>query len=107
LRIDVSEPILKEAFGVLRDKFGWDGYRIHDTREKLMSIANRVEPTAVVNVISYDPPDNRILECAAAAKSDFIVSEDKDLLRLGSYNGIGILTVSDFIHVVQTRALGG
>ena len=42
-------------------------------------------------------PDNRILECAVAAGSDYIVSGDKDLLRLGSYDAIRILNVADFL----------
>jgi len=29
IRIDTSDAILAEVIGVLRDKFGWDGYRLH------------------------------------------------------------------------------
>ena len=38
--------------------------------------------------VTDDPDDNRILECAVEAQSDFIVSNDSDLLRLRSYSGI-------------------
>jgi predicted nucleic acid-binding protein len=41
-------------------------------------------------VIDYDPPDNRILECAAEAGSEFIVSEDKDLLRLKDHGNAAL-----------------
>jgi hypothetical protein len=41
--------------------------------------------TETIRAIKEDPDDDRILECAAAAKSDFIVSEDKDLLRLADF----------------------
>ncbi len=37
-------------------------------------------------------PDNRVLECARAAKADFIVSGDDHLLKLRSYDGIPIVT---------------
>ncbi len=48
-----------------------------------------------------DPDDNRILECASAAGSDYIVSGDKDLLRLGTYDSMRILNVSDFLELEQ------
>ncbi len=103
LRIDLSEPILHETLRVLRDTFGWDGYSIHDMRGKLQSLTNLVTPTKTVDVVKCDPPDNRILECALEAKSDFIISEDKDLLRLRSYEGIPIVTVFEFLNMQHAR----
>jgi uncharacterized protein len=102
IRLDVSEPILEETFRVLREKFQWSGEMLHFTRDKLTQITNRVAPTETVHVIEFDPPDNRVLECAVAAKSDYIVTEDKDLLRLGEYAGSRIVTVQDFIRRALT-----
>ena len=82
IRIDISDPILMETLRVLREKFQWDGYMLHDARQRLLSISNHVTPTEKLSVIQEDPDDDRIVECAVAAKSDFIVSEDKDLLRV-------------------------
>lgn len=84
IRIDISDPILNETMRVLRDKFERSGDMLHDARGKLAKLTNRVMPVETVSVIREDPDDNRILECADAARSDFIVSEDKDLLRLGA-----------------------
>ena len=64
IRIDISDAILDETIRVLRDKFGWDGYRLHDARLRMANFTNRVTPTQTLNVIKEDPPDNRILECA-------------------------------------------
>ena len=47
-----------------------------------------------------DPDDNRILECAVAARSDYIVTEDKDLLRLREYGGARIMTIGNFLNQV-------
>jgi putative PIN family toxin of toxin-antitoxin system len=99
LRIDLSQPIMDETMRVLRERFGWSAEMAHFTREKLAGICNLVTPPETLNVIDYDPPDNRVLECAVEAKSDFIVSEDRDLLRLGEYGGAKILTVRDFIQL--------
>jgi predicted nucleic acid-binding protein len=53
-------------------------------------------------VVKGDASDNRIVECAVAAGSDVIVSGDKHLLALGSFRGIEVMTVSDFLQ----RGLG-
>ncbi len=37
------------------------------------------------------PGDNRVLECAVAAASGFVVTGGNNLLRLGASQGIGFL----------------
>ena len=51
-------------------------------------MARTVRPAVQIDVVKEDPPDNRILECAVAAGSEFIVTGDKDLLRLARYYSI-------------------
>lgn len=46
-----------------------------------------------------DPDDNRILECAVASKSDYIVTGEEDLLRLGDFEGIRIVSLSEFLEL--------
>ena len=87
---------------MLRDKFQGDGYSLQDAREKLRALGNHVSPTETFNVIKEDPEDNRVLECATTAKSDFIISEDKDLLRLGQFGSARILSIRDFINLALT-----
>jgi predicted nucleic acid-binding protein len=53
---------------------------------------------STATLIKEDEPDNRILECAVEAGSDFIISADKDLLRLGSYADISIVRAADFFR---------
>src|SRR5436190_10882501 len=101
LEIAVSEPIITEVIGVLRDKFAWDGYRLHAERERIRSITKLVTPSATLNVINWDPPDNRILECAVEAGSEFIVSEDKDLLRLKEHGNARLISVADMLEILQ------
>ena len=84
---------------MLRDKFHWDGYSLQDARGKLLALGDHVYPTETIRVIKEDPDDDHILECAAAARSGFIVSEDKDLLRLGQFGQARIVSVRDFIDL--------
>ena len=102
IRVDISDAILAETIRVLRDKFRWDGYMLQDAREKLLALGNHVSPTETLHVVEEDPADDRILECAATAKSDFIVSEDRDLLRLGQFGNARIVSVRDFIDLALT-----
>ena len=100
LRIDISEPILRETIGVLREKFQRDPYTINDIHHKLTVLCNSVSPTETLDVIKEDSDDNRVLECAASARSDYIVTEDKDLLRLGHYGKARILNIADFMKIM-------
>jgi predicted nucleic acid-binding protein len=60
-------------------------------------------PTGTLDIIEEDPDDNRILECAAAARSDFIVSEDKDLLRRGQFGNARIVSIREFVKLALTQ----
>src|SRR5215475_5630380 len=104
IRIDISDSILNETIRVLRDKFLWNGYMIQDMRQKLLSLGHHVSPTIALNVIKEDPDDDRILECSATAGSEFIVSEDKDLLRLGRFRGSRVVTIRDFLEMMATQS---
>ena len=106
IRIDISDAIVAETNRVLREKFQWDGYSLQDAREKLLTLGNHVSPTETLHVIKEDPDDDRILECAATAKSDFIVSEDKDLLRLGQFGNAQIVSIREFINMNLAPAPG-
>jgi uncharacterized protein len=107
IRIDISDAILAETIRVLRDKFQWDGYSLQDARAKLLTLGNHVSPTETLHVVKEDPADDRILECATTAKSDFIVSEDNDLLRLGQFGSARIMSVRDFINLALTPEKAG
>ena len=67
IRVDLSEPILAETLRVLRERFGWDGYRINQFKQTISKMANQVAPQQTIDLIKDDPTDNRILECAAEA----------------------------------------
>jgi putative PIN family toxin of toxin-antitoxin system len=99
VRVDISDPIINETLRVLRDKFQWNGYMVHEVRAKLLSIGNHVSPTGTLRVIKEDPDDDRVLECAVAAGSKYIVTEDKDQLRLGRFGNSQIITIGEFLRL--------
>ncbi len=48
-------------------------------------------------VVIRDPDDDVVLACAVASRSDVIVSGDNDLLDLGAYKSIRILSATEFL----------
>jgi putative PIN family toxin of toxin-antitoxin system len=51
--------------------------------------------------VSRDSDDDAVLACAASARADLIVSGDKDLLVLGQFLGIPIVSVRDALMTVS------
>jgi putative PIN family toxin of toxin-antitoxin system len=103
IRLDVSDAILEEFAGVLRDKFRWSDEDIADAQHEIMFFANHVTPVESLTVVAADADDDRILECAAAARSDYLVTGDKHLLRLGSHRGTRIVKAAEFLAIGRER----
>ena len=97
-----SPALLDELDEKLRLKFGLSPNDADLVRAQLQSSAVVVKPTVILAVIKDDPDDNRVLECAAAGEANYIVSGDRHLLQLRSYEGIPILTVRQFMDAVET-----
>lgn len=97
----ISPAIITEVAEKLRSKFGWEDVRII-RRSKLMAKTGKrmIVPRFVLDVIPEDPDDNRILECAVEGKADLIVSGDRALLRLKSYDGIPVVRPIDFMRIL-------
>lgn len=91
ITIITSEEILQELQEKLIDKFGWSEDRVNLFVGEFMQIAEIVERTEKITVITRDPKDNQILECAVSGKADLIVTADQDLIKLKNFKGIGII----------------
>ena len=99
-QLSLSTALLDEIRRVLRVKFFWTQERLDDLPLRLDKFIQRVHPTITLDVVKTDPDDNRVLECAVAAGSQFIVTGDHHLLQLGHYGGIQIVKVTDFLQLI-------
>ena len=100
IHLAVSDAILDEVASVLRrEKFGWPEAEIEWALNQISRFAEQVEPKQPIDVITEDPTDNRILECAAASGSEYLVTGDNHLLKLGKFAGIKIVKPSDFLEI--------
>ncbi|MBI4402836.1 MAG: putative toxin-antitoxin system toxin component, PIN family [Deltaproteobacteria bacterium] len=94
-----SQPLIEELETVLTSKkFGLTLREIEDATQSLVEAAEIVYPEEHVTVIKRCVADNFVLGCALAGNCDAIVTGDKqDLLRLGSFHGIPILSPRSFV----------
>ena len=87
-----SPAIIRELAAVLRrEPLLWTEEQITRRLRAIARTSDIVEPDFTLHVITEDPPDNRILECAVAGNANLIVSGNRHLLRLRTYEGIGIV----------------
>jgi putative PIN family toxin of toxin-antitoxin system len=85
-----SKALLDELDEKLGGKFAVSERDVQAIRAKLESHATVVNPDFELHAVAGDPDDNRVLECALAGKADSIVSGDRHLLQMVSYEGITI-----------------
>ncbi len=57
-----------------------------------------VNPDFKLNIITDDPDDNIILECATEAGAEVVIFGDDHLLSLSTYEGIPILTPVEYLQ---------
>lgn len=98
IEIYASPIILLEIGQVLQKKFSFPRKTILNILKEIKRIAKIIQPKEKIDFIKADPADNRILECALAAKADYIVSGDKKHLRkLEKFQNIPIVLPVEFI----------
>ena len=64
-------------------------------------LAEVIEPPPLPQPVCRDPDDDQVLALAIAAKVDHIVSGDKDLLSLSSFQGIPIIPPAQAISFIE------
>jgi len=99
-----SIAILTELAQKLDEKFGWKKHKIAQLISAISDIATVLKTTPWLKVLS-DDPDNRILECAIKAEADFLVTEDKDLLKLRNYGNFEIIKLSNFLSILHQPSI--
>ena len=98
----LSNPILDELTDVLSSKFGYDNLRISRVISHILANAEIVEPATFDRQICRDPDDDAILGTAVAGNADCIVTGDNDLLIIGRFQGVDIISPSEFARY-ETR----
>ena len=111
LDLVTSVPLLHELEDVLgrpriAKRLGWTPEERASFIAALSDFAAIVAPRRKLQVVKADPADNRVLEAAVAGSVDYVVSGDHDLLELGSYQDIPIVTPTRFAAILAATTQG-
>jgi len=79
-------------------------YRI-DPRDReaflqLLRLDTVLLPHMTAPGVCRDPDDDYLLGCAAAGRADYLVTGDEDLLSIGRYRDVTILSARDFLAII-------
>lgn len=85
-----SEEILSELRKKLFSKFEKTEKDVDFFIARIIKVAQIIEVKEKLDIISRDPEDNKILECAVSGNADIIVTADQDLIKLKEFRSIAI-----------------
>lgn len=98
IEVLVSEVILTEIERILRLKIRRPLWDIITILIAIRQNSTLISPESELLVVTEDEADNRIIECAFQGKAQYIVSGDRHLLSLKEYQGIRILSPTEFLR---------
>ena len=90
-----SPVLLAELSDVLRKKFSYTESAIASIERQIRKYYHMVLPRELIDILR-DIADNRVLEAGIEGECDVIISGDIDLLKLGTYRAIKIITPAAF-----------
>lgn len=104
----VAEDIFAETARVLlstpriRQRYPYTDADVQDYLQSLRQAAWLVSDLPPLSGVVRDPNDDMILACAVAASASHVVTRDHDLLSLGAYESILIVTPEIFLGMLRS-----
>lgn len=99
----ISLPILAEVTRVMRQYFGFSDAHAYAWYCQIGAISEIVNPVSTGQFVLDDPDDQKFLDCAITGQVDYIVSQDNDLLRVGQYQAVQILSAQAFLEILSEQ----
>ncbi len=110
IQLHLSPDIISEVLLTLthnrraQTKYRYTPQMAEEFCSDLLNVADTVaDPPPTPGAVPRDPDDDKIVACAAAAGAQYLVSRDRDLLSLGSYAEITIVTPEECLHLVRAQ----
>ena len=103
VRLFISDAIMDEVMEVLEEKFNHSQKRLALESEYIGRCTVRCVPKIKLDVVKDDADDNKIIECAVHSRSEAIITNDGDLLRMKEYKGIRMVKVHEFLREGPAR----
>ena len=95
--VEIVEELVKTLRGF---KIQMDEENVKEWEQIILENAILVEPSEKLDIVKEDPDDNKFLEAAIVGNAEFIVTQDKHLLKLKGFQRIKIVTPKEFLEII-------
>ncbi|WP_292803525.1 putative toxin-antitoxin system toxin component, PIN family [Nostoc sp. NMS7] len=95
------QAILNEFAEKLLMKFKFSQEKVQESVAEVQGFSRLVEISGNLKIVSADPDDDMVVESAIAGNATHIVTGDKHLLHLASYQNIVIIKAAEFINLLS------
>lgn len=94
---------LEDALGrpKLAKRVGLTGLGIAEMMASYRRVATVKRPKPLDRAYSRDPDDDHVIGCALAARADFLVTGDDDLLSLGTVESVRIVSPAALLELLD------
>lgn len=92
----ICPKIIEELKTILYEKIKASKRLIEEALGIILEASQMIYPAETVRNVVRDPDDDKILSYAASAKSDYLISGNKDLLEIVKFRNIKIIAPRDF-----------
>lgn len=99
LLLELKEAISRPHF---KDRYRLSSQDIHDLIALIKNTALVITDPGAVSTQLRDPDDLAVLACALAGNAEYIVTGDRDLLDLHSFEGVQIMRPSQFLQLLHS-----
>lgn len=104
-RIYASAYLLDELERVMTEELGFSRRLAFLSRSRIIRRATVVAPGASHHAVPQDVKDTPILQAALAAGVDYLVTNDRHLLDLDPYEGLRIVSMTEFRQILVSEGL--
>jgi uncharacterized protein len=102
-KVFVCPTILTELDRVIRTKFNRSQSFVNSTVQTLRDVSEVADEPMTRHHVPGDPGDTPILRAAMSASVDYLVTGDEKLLALNPMEGVRIITLAEYLQVLQSH----
>ena len=95
-----SDEMYREAMRILQNVRADE--KFYKRIEKILNSSHKVTQLPRLNIIHEDPSDNMFLAAALQGSADYIVSNDRHLLRLKEFRSIPIVSSQQALQLFRS-----
>ena len=107
--LSLAEEIIEETehtlltYARIRRRHPYTDEEVEEVCQMLRTIVQLVTDLPPLAGVSRDPKDDMVIACAIKARARYLVTRDDDLLSLGTYRRIQMITPEAFSELLRAR----